>query len=49
MNSLDPEMADLSKRFSMLEVDLEMNEDEQRIEREGHHGQGEMMNRQKRR
>jgi hypothetical protein len=27
-NSMDPEMLDLIKRFSQLDVDLEMNEDE---------------------
>jgi hypothetical protein len=38
LNNLDPEMADLTKRFSSLKVDLEMNEDEKKIKREGHKG-----------
>lgn len=38
LNSLDPEMAELTKRFSEMSMDLNMNEDEERIEREGHQG-----------
>jgi cell division cycle 14 len=49
LNSLDPEMAELTKRFSALDINLEMNEDEKRIQKEGHHGQGEMLTRQRRR
>jgi hypothetical protein len=49
LKSLDPVMADLTKRFSGLSVSTDMNEEEARIQREGHRGQGDMMNRQKRR
>lgn len=49
LQSLDPEMADLTKRFSNLSTDMKMNKDEARIKKEGHKGQGSMMNSRKRR
>ena len=48
LNNLDPEMADLTKRFSGLSVDITMNESEARIMEEGHKGQGNMLNNAKR-
>jgi cell division cycle 14 len=49
LKSLDPEMTDLTKRFSKLSVSTSMNKEEARIKRDGHKGQGEMLNRQRRR
>lgn len=48
LKSLDPEMADLTKRFSELAIDTTLNDAEVKIQKEGHHGQGEALERQNR-